>query len=1133
MTNRFQLILVLILGVLFTADTAAQDFLISQGGTINTCSGTLYDSGGALNTYQDGEMSVMTICSDDPDLCIGLDFVSYSIEQGFDLLTFFAGDSQFAPVIGTLEGTGNNFSVTSTTGCITVLFTSDGIIALDGFEADITCSACPTCDDGILNGLENGVDCGGDCEACPCADVMVPSIPYSLTTSTCGNGSSFDWQDACTNFNITGEDMTFSVVAEQDGCMSVELSNLPLGSIGLIVTEGCPDDPSAACMLSLSQFNVNTMNGIFIAEAGETYFITVGSDEFGTPCMNFTIEIDDQCPSLTPADCFGAIPVCQDEYSEFDSPSGNGSFPGEFAPGSCNASETNAYWYSFTVQETGMLSFIIEPNDQDDDYDWSLFNITEFGCEDISSTPAMEVSCNSWGELGVNGPTGISTAEGGVGNSNGPGDLNGPPFNADLPVNQGETYALVVMNWSNSQVGYNLDFGGSSADIFDDTSPEIESVQVACSNMELRLTFSEPVLCSSLISENFELTGPNGVIPVNEVASQNCSFGAQLSTVALLNFNIALEPGLYTIDGNALGAVVDPCGNEVNTVFNFEVFAGFSVNPVISDACGPGQGAVDASDYTGGIAPITFTLDGVTNATGLFDGLDAGTYTLLLEDSNSCELETEVTINEELLELEVSGEFDVCELSTEVTAVFDLGNIEWTGSLGLEISDPSADVITVSSDATGTYTLTATLSTNSCETSIDQEINLVQPLELTAEVTHGCAPGEGEIEVTALLGGEGIITYNLDGDENATGLFDGLNTGVYLLSATDENGCWTEEEFEVSVVELSIDLGDDVEVCFLSTTLSAEIEGENILWTGPSGIAFGDDSALETSVVSAASGSYIITAEVFSEFCTVVDQIEVSFSEPIQFDFEVEDASCFGFCDAVATFTTIPDDIPLSLSGEAEFTDQREFYNLCADQYTVILIDELGCLFETEVLINQPPQIIAAFDASPQPTQIPNSLIEFNNLSEGYDFLHWDFGWEEQDSFEENPSFEFPSDVGGIYFVTLAVESAIGCTDSITKRIVIEDILNAFVPNAFTPNGDGLNDIFLPQFSATPFIYELMIFDRWGGLVFESKDPNKPWLGNVNGGEHYVENGVYVWIMKVGRTDIDSQEIKGHVTVFR
>ncbi len=1133
MTKSLSIILLVLISLISSMSIKAQDFLISDGGTVNTCSGTLFDSGGPANPYQNNEFNVITFCSDIPGSCIGLNFTAYDIESGFDLLTFFAGNSTAAPVIATLEGSGSNFSVTSTTECITVQFTSDGIVNLNGFVAEIVCGNCPTCDDGIMNGFENGVDCGGDCEPCPCADMVIDGLPYNFSGSTCGMGNSFDWQDACNNFGITGEDMTFTMVAEEDGCVGIELSNLPFASVGLIVTAGCPDDFSSPCMLTLNEFGVTEMSGIFIAEAGEMYFITVGSEEFGAPCMDFNLNIENGCPELTPADCFGAIPVCEDEYSETAAPQGSGSFPGEFSPGSCNASETNAYWYSFTVQEDGNLSFIIEPNNNNDDYDWSLFNITEFGCEDISSTPEMEVSCNSWGAIGVNGPTGISTAEGGTGNSNGPGDLNGPPFNADLPVLAGETYALVVMNWSNSQVGYNLDFSNSSANIYDETAPEIVNVQVACSNMELRVTFSEPVLCSSLEIENFVLVGPNGAVDIASVSSQNCSIGAQLSTSALLNFDLALEPGMYSINGNAVGAVVDPCANEVNGIFNFEVFEGFTVNTVITDACGPGQGAVDASDFTGGVPPIQFDLDGQTNNTGLFIDLDAGNYTLTVSDSNDCELEIDIEIIEEQLDLELTGEFEVCELNTDITAVYSLGTLEWEASPGLTISDPAAENITVSAASTGVYTLTARIFTDLCETIVEQEISLVEPIEFNLEVINGCGPGEGGVEVSSTTGGAGTINYTLDGSTNSTGDFTGLDTGTYTVLAEDENGCSAQEDFDVLVVELTIDLGEDREVCFLSTELIAEIQGDNIAWTAPAEISFGADDATQTTVTATQAGTYLITAEVSSEFCSEIDVVEISFSEPIQFDIEIQDASCFGFCDAVANITTVPADVPMSISSVVDFSTQRDFFNLCADNYTVLIIDELGCLFETEFTVQQPPEIIAAFTAGPQPTQIPNSTIEFENLSEGYDFLHWDFGYEGQDSFEENPTMEYPSDLGGIYFVTLTVESAIGCTDSTTKRIVIEDVLNAFVPNAFTPNEDGLNDIFLPQFSAVPFVYDLKIFDRWGNKVFETNDPYKPWLGNVNGGDHYVEPGVYVWMMTVGRDDIDSKEIKGHVTVVR
>ena len=105
-----------------------------------------------------------------------------------------------------------------------------------------------------------------------------------------------------------------------------------------------------------------------------------------------------------------------------------------------------------------------------------------------------------------NGATGISTANGGTGNSNGPGNLNGPPFNADLPVEAGETYALVVMNWTNSLEGYAIDFGQSTASLYDEASPSIDSVEVMnCENTALRVFLSEFVDDATVTVEDFNL----------------------------------------------------------------------------------------------------------------------------------------------------------------------------------------------------------------------------------------------------------------------------------------------------------------------------------------------------------------------------------------------------------------------------------------------------------------------------------------------------------------------------------------------------------------------------------------------------------------------------------------------------
>ncbi|MBX2870713.1 MAG: hypothetical protein KTR30_01395, partial [Saprospiraceae bacterium] len=111
----------------------------------------------------------------------------------------------------------------------------------------------------------------------------------------------------------------------------------------------------------------------------------------------------------TVQDCLGAIPVCQEVYSEMNSPSGDGNFNNEINTSiSCTAGELNSIWYTFTVNEAGFLGFVITPNDANDDYDWALFNITGRQCSDIKSDPSLQVSCNAAGGPGCNGPTGAN-----------------------------------------------------------------------------------------------------------------------------------------------------------------------------------------------------------------------------------------------------------------------------------------------------------------------------------------------------------------------------------------------------------------------------------------------------------------------------------------------------------------------------------------------------------------------------------------------------------------------------------------------------------------------------------------------------------------------------------------------------
>ena len=121
----------------------------------------------------------------------------------------------------------------------------------------------------------------------------------------------------------------------------------------------------------------------------------------------------------------------------------------------------------------------------------------------------------------------------------------------------------------------------------------------------------------------------------------------------------------------------------------------------------------------------------------------------------------------------------------------------------------------------------------------------------------------------------------------------------------------------------------------------------------------------------------------------------------------------------------------------------------------------------------------------------------------------------------------------GRFPIMLIQRTENGCVDSLIKYIDVTDDLNVFIPNSFTPNGDGLNDVFLIKglgFKTENFSMEL--FDRWGQSLFFSKDVTKGWDGSVKG--QPVQDGVYIYkIRAVGANGEGRKEYIGHVTLMK
>lgn len=180
---------------------------------------------------------------------------------------------------------------------------------------------------------------------------------------------------------------------------------------------------------------------------------------------------------------------------------------------------------------------------------------------------------------------------------------------------------------------------------------------------------------------------------------------------------------------------------------------------------------------------------------------------------------------------------------------------------------------------------------------------------------------------------------------------------------------------------------------------------------------------------------------------------------------------------------------------------------------------------------NQP---IASFSVLDPTVTVIDPGVVFNNSSLNSDTYIWTFGDGSPNSGEEDPIHLYPEDPNVSYTVILYAENYLGCYDSTTKIIIVDDIIIFYIPNAFTPNNDN-NQIFIPiVYSGVDiYNYHFTVFNRWGEIIFESYDPTGGWDGTY-GDSGTVTDGVYVWQLDFLETMSDKRhQHYGHVTVLK
>ncbi|MNE29839.1 PKD domain protein [compost metagenome] len=204
---------------------------------------------------------------------------------------------------------------------------------------------------------------------------------------------------------------------------------------------------------------------------------------------------------------------------------------------------------------------------------------------------------------------------------------------------------------------------------------------------------------------------------------------------------------------------------------------------------------------------------------------------------------------------------------------------------------------------------------------------------------------------------------------------------------------------------------------------------------------------------------------------------------------------------------------------------------------TVTVTSNLGCITDSTFagIANVIANPVADFTFSANPTTIFETVVKMQDKSSP-NVVNWTWsspGSDPNSSTYQNPTFHYPDGVVATYPVQLIVETPEGCVDTAVRILsVISDII-FYAPNAFTPDGDEFNQSWKFFVSGIDeYNFELLIFNRWGEIIWETHDVNSSWDGTYNG--QPVTTGAYTWIARVKDVYTDSKKVfNGAINVLK
>lgn len=445
--------------------------------------------------------------------------------------------------------------------------------------------------------------------------------------------------------------------------------------------------------------------------------------------------------------------------------------------------------------------------------------------------------------------------------------------------------------------------------------------------------------------------------------------------------------------------------------------------------------------------------------------------------------------------------------SGQTTTLTANGATSYSWSPATNLSASSGASVTCNANATASYTVTG--STSGCIGTSVSTVSVIASPTISVNSATVCAGSSATLQAS----GASSYTWNT-GSNAATQVFSPATTTTYTVWGNSANGCIADSVATITVV--------DFPVITSSVVSPVKCSGEQ---SGSITIQSPNTSSYTWSPnVSSGNAASNLGAGIYS--CSLTSgpgcntSASFTITEPPKLDaIATSSNTTCNYCNGAATFSVSGGISPYSYQWAPKGSGNSAA-NLCAGNYTVTVSDSNGCAHAYTVNIGSSVAITVTASASDYEIRAGDETQL--NSSQGVSY-NWYPDTDLSCTACNNPKASPKEDIR----YCVIVSDSIGCRDTACVDIQIE-CGQVYIPTAFSPNGDGINDVFCVYGNCIAAM-QLRVFDRWGSLVFESEDVKTCWNGLYHG--IAVNAGVFIYDFSCTMKNGQSLKKHGNVTV--